>query len=160
MNDSAASTLVVFSERINAMESEIKDLVRKEAETHIKKAFRELFDGHPVIDAVRWNQYTPYFNDGDSCYFSVNDLMTKFKDLEGPDSEDYRDGFYDSWSLEYYGDKGRFEITDEIKKGLSAVNEIAGALHSLSDALELSFGDHAEITVNRSGITIEEYDHD
>lgn len=160
MNDSAASTLIAFSERIYAMEQEIRDLIHEEANTHIKKAFTELFNNHPVIEAIRWTQYTPYFNDGDACYFSVYDLTVKFKDLDGPDNEDYIDGFYDSWSLEYYSDKGRFVLTDKMREGMDSVREIEGALHSMSDALEISFGDHAMITVTRSGIDVEEYDHD
>ena len=31
----------------------------------------------PEIAALRWRQYTPYFNDGEPCTFSVNDLYAK-----------------------------------------------------------------------------------
>lgn len=45
----------------------------------------------PEVEAVRWEQYTPYFNDGDVCTFSANDVSIKFtgKDTGG----DREDGF-------------------------------------------------------------------
>lgn len=33
---------------------------------------RELFEKIPLIKSFSWTQYTPYFNDGDTCEFSAN----------------------------------------------------------------------------------------
>ncbi len=32
-----------------------------------------IFDANPTLEAVRWTQYTPYFNDGEPCVFGVNE---------------------------------------------------------------------------------------
>lgn len=40
-----------------------------------KGLFKEFFEEYPEIVAVGWNQYTPYFNDGDTCEFSVGDMF-------------------------------------------------------------------------------------
>lgn len=65
---------------------------------------------HPMISAVRWHQYTPYFNDGDPCEFGVSRPQTRFAtfdpastddtDLNGnPWGEDNEEGFeeVESW---------------------------------------------------------------
>jgi hypothetical protein len=31
-----------------------------------------------IIDGVRWTQYTPYFNDGDTCEFGANEIDVHF----------------------------------------------------------------------------------
>jgi hypothetical protein len=36
--------------------------------------FKEVFEKYPEIKSFSWNQYTPYFNDGDECLFSVGDV--------------------------------------------------------------------------------------
>ena len=39
----------------------------------IAEAFAPFFAANPNIDGIYWTQYTPYFNDGDPCEFSVHD---------------------------------------------------------------------------------------
>lgn len=50
------------------------------------------------VDAVRWQQYTPHFMDGDPCVFSANDPSVKsplFPDENGGELED-------GWVESYY----------------------------------------------------------
>ena len=53
---------------------EALDAARKTAEAafkeHASVAFKEIFDAHPNVAAVRWTQYAPHFNDGEACVFS------------------------------------------------------------------------------------------
>jgi len=42
-------------------------------EKHVKKAFKVFLEAHPEIKCIFWSQYTPYFNDGDPCTFSVHE---------------------------------------------------------------------------------------
>lgn len=58
---------------------------------------------YPEVEAVRWEQYTPYFNDGDVCEFGVREPRIKFvgEDAGG----DYDDGFSEdgkSYPLGYW----------------------------------------------------------
>lgn len=39
------------------------------------EALKEFFDASPKVWCIAWAQYTPYFNDGDACTFSVHDVF-------------------------------------------------------------------------------------
>jgi hypothetical protein len=51
-----------------------REEMRKDGKEALKEAFSEFFTLHPLAKAIVWTQYTPYFNDGDACTFSVNDF--------------------------------------------------------------------------------------
>lgn len=59
--------------------------IRQEGEELLKKDFQEMFEKHPKLEWVAWQQYTPFFNDGDVCTFSVGDLYYR---LEGDEQQD------------------------------------------------------------------------
>lgn len=105
----------------------------------------------PGLSAIRWRQYTPYFNDGDPCEFRTGDVTLRFED--SPEvAGDYEDGFEDSWSLRYNEDP---RYTDTL-------NELARAVggREFYDVLIDAFGDHAEVTVTKDKIDVEYYEHD
>lgn len=89
---------------------EVEDLVvsfekqRKELEDKLKPAFGEIFKPfftkYPEVANIKFVAYTPYFNDGDTCEYSVNDLYYFVKD----DNEDdeYWEGYGDSYQLKYH----------------------------------------------------------
>ena len=54
--------------------------VRENGKRLVEDSFKLLFENYPDVEAVRWTQYTPYFNDGDTCTFSVHDGYVKLKD--------------------------------------------------------------------------------
>ena len=33
---------------------------------------KTIFEDHPKLESFGWSQYTPYFNDGETCTFSAN----------------------------------------------------------------------------------------
>jgi hypothetical protein len=66
--------------RINALKAEMQE----NSKVLMKEAFREFFEKYDVVDNVFWTQYTPYFNDGESCEFSVGDVYLVLKDDEDP----------------------------------------------------------------------------
>lgn len=106
-------------------------------------AFVPVFDAHPEANAVRWRQYTPYFNDGNACTFGVGETGVRFGDDE--ESGDYEDGFVSSWDLSEDADK---------KAVFEAMPDIP------DDVLLAVFGDHVVVTVTRDGCEVEEYNHD
>jgi hypothetical protein len=111
------------------------------------------------LEEIRWQQYTPYFNDGESCVFGVSDPGFKFTNTpEG--AGDYGDGFEDAWGINYHRkENGLGEHPDTAK-----LNKVAKLICSedLEDILEDLYGDHVEITVNvKTGkFEVEEHDHD
>jgi len=44
------------------------------SKTVFTESSQELFEKHPLLESFSWTQYTPYFNDGDTCSFGVNEV--------------------------------------------------------------------------------------
>jgi len=116
----------------------------------VKVGFAEFFVAHPEIQAIKWKQYTPYFNDGDACVFSVHDWYAKPTDaaLAPKDDEDEENGFIDPWSMG--------------NGPLAAAKKSGAELFKLLDdeMMKGAFGDHAEVTATRDGFEVESYEHD
>jgi hypothetical protein len=64
--------------RIDALKAEMQE----NSKVLMKEAFREFLEKYDVVDNIFWTQYTPYFNDGESCEFSVGDVYLVLKDDE------------------------------------------------------------------------------
>lgn len=98
------------------------------------------------VDAVRWEQYTPYFNDGDPCVFRVSDpAVRKVGAAESDDDE-----FVDGWDL---------EDDDPIKKHLEEFESVlSGGHHDV--LLGKQFGDHAQIIATKEKFVVDEFSHD
>lgn len=139
------------------------------------------------VDIVEfgWHQYTPFFNDGDVCEFSVYDLWVQTRwdaerDEDDPEQR-YVSDYHPTLAENTYTDipTGRFDQDRwgrhyEVKETITSVNphydadrlERCKALDSaissgaFDNALMDLFGDHANITVRRDGITVDYYDHD
>lgn len=126
---------------IKAIEDQIEEL-RKSMAVRGKEIFAAetaaLFEKFPAMETFAWRQYTPYFNDGDTCYFRA---------------------CIDNDSIFINGRWGNnCELTDEEEP---MAKEISDMLYSIgSDNLEQIFGDHMEITVHRNGrVDTEGYEH-
>lgn len=110
------------------------------------------------IEAIRWRQYTPYFADGDPCVFSAYGVSVR--PIGGDDEAgDYGDGFLDSWSFKYHGDKDGTPEYLELYELTKELDQLIGG-GAFDDVLLEAFGDHAIITVTRDKIVIDFYNHD
>lgn len=110
------------------------------------------------VDSVRWEQYTPYFNDGDPCYFSVGEARVKFVKVEevDGDEDDYDDE--GDWGDGYLGDYEIDEISfKEVYERLRAVNK---EIDHHEVILQDKFGDPAQVTYDGQFFTVEGYHHD
>lgn len=71
---------------------ELQNKMKKEGQFALNSAFAEFFEAYPNATEIVWSQFTPYFNDGDSCHFSVNEFELRVN----PDSlSDDVKKFYD-----------------------------------------------------------------
>jgi hypothetical protein len=136
-----------------------------------KEITKEFFEKNPAINAVIWTQYTPYFNDGEACLFSVND--PSFTNASGEDLDDINYG-------EYEGDNVNIWVFEDVKWNVNSYKEkydsiitsggididscqfLESAIKSseMEDIMETMFGEHSRIVATREGFDIEEYDHD
>lgn len=140
------------------------DIVRNKPE----KEQRPLAELSPLLQAVLddphvtefgWRQYTPYFNDGEPCVFGVNGLWVR-TDADDPDDDPDE---LECSSFSRHPTLGKDVTREPWQEGLA---RNAAALDTALDDGEFdevlleAFGDHAEITVRRTGITIDSYEHD
>lgn len=142
--------------------NEAKTKFQKQAEKAMKAYFKDFFEENEKIKALKWTQYTPYYNDGDPCVFSVYDIT--FTNTDDADElanvspyGDYggeTEGIFatSTYGLEKEVDKKTFQACKDIEKILCS--------DAMEDVMETAFGDHVEVTVTKTGIQVDEYDHD
>ncbi len=148
--------------------------------------FQNIFKYAPHLHMLTWTQYTPYFNDGDECYFSRNGIYA------------VRDSYVNSEEHEEYGDHPRpyiFEddaiehnmrkpsdyafanrdrliwyeeqvslyeaLPQEVRDEIDLVSEFVKTLEDIpEDVYQAMFGNHVAVYVTREGINVEEFEHD
>lgn len=119
--------------------------LRNELEEEIIKEFvpelTSIMQKYEKPFSIRWAQYTPYFNDGDECIFSLREIFWVEDDKE-----------FESYDIKKDDNSLRKEVYEEIEDFIHYIPE---------EFLKNVFGDHVEITINSDGTkTIERYDHD
>jgi hypothetical protein len=128
----------------NAELRRLKEDMSQRFQNELKNAFQEVFTAYPNVRLIGWTQYTPYFNDGDPCVFSVKNLHV-FDETVEEDAED----LYAGVDI-YWGDG---------PKNYPLIAALALTLSGAEDLLLEMFGDHCKIVVTPSGIDVEEYEH-
>lgn len=135
-----------------------------------KQQAKGLFEQFPTLEAFSWTQYTPYFNDGDSCEFSVrnDEPLTKFAGQDKLQHNYYSTKKFvidtDSAPDKYGRQHHKYvevELTDE-QRAANATGAAVNAFLRQFDEEQYKdmFGDHAQITVTKEGIDVDSYDHD
>lgn len=104
---------------------------------------------HPNIEAIRWTQHTPYFNDGEECVFSVGELYYKLVGADGEDEDDF----------EYLSSYSKPEGFDQ-QQWFKDLEQLASAISGSDEEMLAAFGDHVRVTVTKEGVDVEEYEHD
>lgn len=162
-------------EQLISDQAELQRKFQEQAQGLFKQITKEFFDKNPGINAVIWTQYTPYFNDGDTCEFRVNDPT--FTNADGDDLDDVRWGEYDGeneevWaceSLSYVLNSDRDYYKDTAAKILAkggvdaescALFEKAICSSEMESVMLAMFGDHVRVVATRSGFDVSDYDHD
>lgn len=153
----------------------IKKEMGESGKTALKEVFSEFFEKHPEIKGISWTQYTPYFNDGDTCIFSINDPEFKLhpkciKDLD----EDVKKDFFEYVSEEDYlsdiystnNEQCFLSVITDKKNKTDAENQLIKDAKEVLEAFSLgeifknTFGDHVKVIATRKGFNVEEYEHD
>lgn len=133
--------------------SELKELKTRMVERG-KEVFKDeaakIFENDSALESFSWTQYTPYFNDGEPCEFSVHDYLT----ITFSDDIQVEDWSASEWSRNYYKDKYSVEALDTADAAHELVTSIP------EEVMEDLFGDHVKVTVYRDKIEVDEYDHD
>ena len=145
----------------------------------VATTMQDFIKSAPALSGFRWTQYTPYFNDGDTCEFSLNEYSVKLTDAAekllftdeatSPSEEGYEmdgDGYVrlDHFDLKDLikdrADVFNHKEMKEIEGVVKQVEKLWEAMAEIQPALQAFFGDHAQITVTKKGIDNISYDHD
>jgi hypothetical protein len=132
----------------------------------------------PTIVEFGWRQYTPYFNDGDTCEFKVRGTWVRTTAEPEGAVDEYGDEYEDGYSLDvdYHPSLGkvksdwneetrkfenkRYEGPDEGRYDRCQALDSALQSGAFDNVLLKNFGDHAMVTVRKDGIEVEYYSHD
>jgi hypothetical protein len=133
-----------IKDRMLAIEAELF----QRGEELILEVFSDFFQKYPNVLEVRWSQYTPYFNDGDTCDFSAND----FFGLSQKELDDEKNGDFnfieDCWDIKQDA---------LLKKELAEIRNLLG----YNDLLKTMLGDHLIVKVTPTKVSKERFDeHD
>lgn len=143
----------------------VKAEFSKRATAEFTKAINQIFVEYPQLETIAWTQYSPYFNDGEECTFSVHastfsnapadefNLWGEFEDVEQAQEKQY-------WAI---GDNWYDNEHIAAPEGLAAVHsEFDRILQSseFEDILHEMFGNHVKVICTKTGIDTEEHDHD
>lgn len=148
-------------------ENKINEAIKASGPEMVTKLTKTVFD-NPGVESIQWDQYTPYFNDGDPCEFSVHEPAIKIAGWEEIAEfwADYPGGFFSSWSIGYVI-KQNPDLS--IPEGLNLeqltedLNNLAKTICSTQGQkiLYTLFGDHVRVVVTPDGnYEVEDIDHD
>jgi hypothetical protein len=153
-----------LTERFETLKEEQRKLQEKfqnDSQALFKEAVKTFFQHNPGVNAIKWAQFTPYFNDGDTCYFNVYDIS--FTNATGDDLDEVS-----TWG-EYEGDNPTIWVDSYIKnlegkegvdsKLCELIGDIIGS-EDMTDVMLNMFGDHVSVTVTREGIDVVDHEHD
>jgi hypothetical protein len=139
--------------------------LQKEFQTTAQALFnettKEFFEQNPLVNAIVWTQYTPYFNDGDTCEFSVG--CATFTNSDG---SEIRWGAYtgEEEGVWLYGDDcyndEENEIPAEVNTALCDSFDRMIQSSEMEDVMKAMFDDHAKVIATREGFEVEGYSHD
>jgi predicted nucleic acid-binding Zn-ribbon protein len=183
------SDIKQIQSKLNTIQKQIAKLeqqAHKESSKLITKGFKALFKKHPDLKSFSWNQYTPYFNDGDECVFgaytdhvSINGSdeaestyeVRRFLDtLHNPKKainklqKQIEEQKKEKYSYDYLEEQikaienGSIEETRNKLAILEDIDQILCTVNN--DTYKEIFGDHVTVTVTKDGWTTESYEHD
>lgn len=173
------STLQDEFDAMLAEQAQLKAKFQAKAQELFKGVTKEFFAKNPGITAIRWSQYTPYFNDGEPCVFHVYDAyftncpidelhdLSRWGDYEG-EREDVFSVSGMAWVLSdkhnhFKQEKAAIKsLVESNQLDITSVDKFAALIESseMEDIMLAMFGDHVIITATREGFDVEECDHD
>lgn len=118
------------------------------------------------LRGIVWTQYTPYFNDGDECVFSVSEATIITGDPRGVDSPWDDENTIEAWidwdrmEEQYPEDIEKLTEAGVTKEAYVTFRTLQRQLLELEDVLRIAFGDHVLVKVTPGSVQVEDYDHD
>lgn len=83
---------------VETLQAEVNKKIREAGKPHIDAMLTEFFKANPTVGVLHWQAYTPYFNDGDECVFSIHGFNVLPKREKAPEEKTF---VCDGEELEY-----------------------------------------------------------
>lgn len=135
-------------EELRKIKEEYDAQVSKLGKEAVMEAIDEFLKQHQEVKKLAMLCYTPYFQDGDPCYFGLQRVCMDLGDAKSKDS------IWD-WP-DKYSDNLDKKLIEDFKK-------LETLLSDSGDILESAFGDHVKIVITNDTertTEIEEWEHD
>ena len=158
-----------LKERLSKIETIREELrsAEKSASKDIMEMLKELMKSSPLLEAIKWQQWIPGFNDGDPCEFTIGELYFKLSD-ELCHKEKSEDDEYDENSdfmvqsdiedfVESQIDVLNHKQMTLLKKSIKNAQKVFEHLTAMEDQLKEMFGVDMEITVTKDGVETEDH---
>lgn len=167
------SDLQTAFDKLIEEQNELTKRFQETAQSLFKETTKEFFAKNPGVTAVVWTQYTPYFNDGEACEFSVhepyftNATAEQFEDISNwgeYDGDDETVWSETDWILcgdsDYCKERRGNMKLDGIDS--ATIQHFSKMIQSseMEDVMEAMFGDHVRIVATREGFEVDDYSHD
>ena len=166
-------------DKLIADQQALQRVFQTTAQKMFKTVTKEFFDKNPAITMITWNQYTPYFNDGEECVFGVHE--PRFTNCPLDEIADINKwGEYDgenekvwcitdpAWILK--SDNKYYDTEKAALNALASAKELdidsIQSFHSMvqtsemEDVFRVMFGDHVTIIATREGFEVKDLEHD
>lgn len=151
-------SLVDFGVKKAAFEKMKKDLINDFRQS-LNVLATEIFKNIPQLKAISWIQYTPYFNDGDECRFSIREIIyynyipdRYFRYAEEFEDEEQAEG---TWAYTDY----ELKNTDLSEEVIAFLKKFDSTINTNSEFIKEIFGDHRKIIWTVEGVQTQEYDN-
>ena len=149
--------------RIKAQIEGAKKTLSEKARDLISEESKTLFDKYSGLTSFGWLGYTPYFNDGDVCEFSVHCDLDYSMYINGESGDDLElvciNNSY--FIIDYKNCKKLAKIAGGPLLVEQMINDISFFVYETCGEDVLRVLDEGHITLHRSGkFDIEEYDHE
>lgn len=147
--------------RLLAAKAEYDSAIAASGRSALIELATDLFDAVPALRAIYWTQFTPSYNDGDPCYFSIGEVQFRALPHADDESEDWYDGeaherialgecctafecFENTTNagISFSSYSSAKRVTDDGKAALQAFEKL---LNELQDVAEHVYGDGAEV---------------
>jgi hypothetical protein len=164
----------IFKEQYQAARKQMTDT----AQSAFKEFTADFFEQFPGVKKFGWIQYTPYFNDGDTCEFSVQNDYDSIK-INGvsyydrDEQEELELGPCTKCDAELEeGDKFCSQcgtiVPTPVNEALTEKEITDAAKHAAEmlgnfdeDIMRDLYGDHVQVTIHRDGSAdVDQYDHE
>ncbi len=144
---------------------EKKQEMLKNLKIQIEQLFKNLFKAVPSLKVVHWQQYTPYWQDGDECVFNIRSVnFYNHVPVYYPVEAENLDMKENQWGFSLYKSQWYQKDYDEsihqvTKEEYDLFEFFTDTLNENKDFLKDLLGDHVAVILTDQGISTEEIEH-